>query len=101
MFILNKADGISDASLVGFISKERNYLDGAINKDEFVKLDFLIDIDANDELLITFEEIGGIQPNCEDLEGMPVFKSTSGSDLNINHLEKYIDCKYSETVRRS
>ena len=28
---------------------------------------------------------------------MSVFKSTSGPDLNIIHLEKYIDWKYSET----
>ena len=29
------------------------------------------------------------------------FQSTSGSDLNISHLEKYINWKYSETVRPS
>ena len=88
------ADGLSDVSLVEFIPLERNYLDGVINKDEFVNLDFLNDIDANDELLITFEEIGTIQPNYEDLEGMPVFKSTSGLDLDINHLEKCNDWKF-------
>ena len=93
------ADGISDVSLVKFIPKERNYLDGVINKDEFVNLDFLNDIDANDELLTTFEETGTIQPNCEDLESMSVFKSTSESDPNISHLEKYIDWKFSQTVR--
>ena len=49
--------------------------------------------------MITFEETGTTQPNCEDLDGMSVFKSTSGSDLNISHLEKYIDWKYSKTVR--
>ena len=93
------ADGVSDVSLVKFIPKERNYLDGVINKDEFVNLDFLNDIDANDELLTTFEETGTIQPNCEDLESMSVFKSTSESDPNIIHLEKYIDWKFSQTVR--
>ena len=51
--------------------------------------------------MITFEKTGTIQPNCEDLEGMSVFKSTSGSDLNISHREKYIDWKYSETVKPS
>ena len=95
------ADGISDVSLVEFIPKKRNYLDGVINKDAFENFDFLNDIDANDELLITFEETGTIQPNCEDLKGMPVFKSKSGSDLNISDLEKYINFKYSETVRPS
>ena len=54
------ADSICDVSLVEFISKERNYLDGDINKDEFVNLEFLNDIDANDELLIIFEETGTI-----------------------------------------
>ena len=49
--------------------------------------------------MITFEETGTTQPNCEDLDGTSVFKSTSGSDLNISHLEKYIDWKYSKTVR--
>ena len=78
------ADGLSDVSLVEFIRKERNYLDGVINKDEFVNLDFLNDIDAYNELLITFEETGTIQPNCKDLEGMSFFKSTSGLDLDIN-----------------
>ena len=48
------AHSINDVSL-SFISKERNYLDGIINKDGFVNLDFLNYIDANDELLITFE----------------------------------------------
>ena len=71
------ADSICDVSLVEFISKERNYLDGDINKDEFVNLEFLNDIDANDELLIIFEETGTIQPNSEDLEGISIFKSTS------------------------
>ena len=94
-------DGISGVSLVEFIPKKRNYLDRVSNKDEFVNLDFLNDIDANDELLITFEESRTIQPNCEDTEDMSVFKNTSGSDLNINHLEKYIDYKYSETVKHS
>ena len=89
------ADGVNDVSLVEFVLKERNYLDVFIKKDEFVNLDFWNDIDANDELLITFEEIGPIYSNCEDLEGMSVFKRTSGSD----HLEKYINWKYSETVR--
>ena len=70
-------DSICDVSLVEFISKERNYLDGDINKDEFVNLEFLNDIDANDELLIIFEETGTIQPNSEDLEGISIFKSTS------------------------
>ena len=93
------ADGISDVSLVQFIPKERNYLGEVINNDEFVNLDFLNEIDANDELLITFEKTGTIQPNCEDLERMSVFKSTSESDPNISHLEKYIDWKFSETVR--
>lgn len=69
------ADSICDVSLVEFISKERNYLDGDINKDEFVNLEFLND--ANDELLIIFEETGTIQPNSEDLEGISIFKSTS------------------------
>ena len=68
-------DSICDVSLVEFISKERNYLDGDINKDEFVNLEFLND--ANDELLIIFEETGTIQPNSEDLEGISIFKSTS------------------------
>ena len=49
------ADGLSDVSLVEFIPLEINYLDGIINKDEFVNLDFLNDINANDKLLITFE----------------------------------------------
>ena len=70
-------DSICDVSVVEFILKERNYLDGDINKDEFVNLAFLNDIDANDELLITFEETGTIQPNSKDLEGISVFKSTS------------------------
>ena len=35
------ADGISDVSLFEFIPKERNYLGGIINKDEFLNLDFL------------------------------------------------------------
>ena len=48
-------DGIHDVSLAEFIQKKRNYLDGVINKDEFVNLYFLNDTDANDELLITFE----------------------------------------------
>lgn len=52
------ADSICDVSLVEFISKERNYLDGDINKDEFVNLEYLND--ANDELLIIFEETGAI-----------------------------------------
>ena len=64
------ADGLSDVSLVEFIPEERNYLDRVINKDEFVSLDFLNNIDANDELLITFEETRTIQANCEDLEGL-------------------------------
>ena len=68
-------DSICDVSLVEFISKERHYLDGDINKDEFVNLEFLND--ANDELLIIFEETGTIQPNSEDLEGISIFKSTS------------------------
>ena len=68
-------DSICDVSLVEFISKERNYLDGDINKDEFVNLEYLND--ANDELLIIFEETETIQPNSEDLEGISVFKSTS------------------------
>ena len=97
----NMADGISDVSLVEFIPKERNYLDGVINKDEFVNLDLLNEIDANDELLIIFEETGTIQLNCEDLEDVSVFKSTFESDPNISHLEKYIDWKFSETVRPS
>ena len=67
------ADGLSDVQLAEFIPLERNYLDGVINKYEFVNSDFLNDIDANDELLTTFEEIGTIQPNYEDLEGMSVF----------------------------
>ena len=95
------ADGISDVSLVELIPEKRNYLDGVINKDAFENFDFLNDIDANDELLITFEETGTIQPNCEDLKGMLAFKSASGSDLNISHLEKYINFKYSENVRPS
>ena len=69
------ADSICDVSLVEFISKERNYLDGDINKDEFVNLEYLND--ANDELLIIFEETETIQPNSEDLEGISIFKSTS------------------------
>ena len=32
---------------------------------------------------------------------MSVFKNTSGSDLNISQLAKYIDCQYSETIRPS
>ena len=95
------ADGVSGVLLVDFIPKKRNYLDGVSNKDEFVNLDFLNDIDTNDELLITYEETRTIQSNCEDIEGMSVFKSTSGSDLNISYLEKYIDYKYSETVKHS
>ena len=81
--------------------RKKKYLGRVINKDEFANLDFLNDIDANDKLLITFEEAVVIQPNCEDIESMTVFKSTSGSDLNVSRLEKYIDCKYSETVRPS
>ena len=94
------ADGLSDVSLVEFIPKERNYLDGVINKDGFVNLDFLNDTDGNDKLLITFEETEAIQHNCEELEGMSVFKSTSGLDLNINHLEKYNDWKYQAKTQR-
>ena len=94
-------DGLSDVLLVELILLERNYLDWVINKDEFVNLDFLNDIDANDELLITFEKIGTIQPNYEDLECMSVFKSTSGLDLDISHLKKCNDWKFSETVRHS
>ena len=45
-------DGISKVSLVQFIPKKR-HLDRVINKDELVNLDFLNDIDANDEPLIT------------------------------------------------
>ena len=52
----------SDVSLVEFIPKEINYLNGVINKAEFVNLDFLIDIDANEKLLITFEQTGTIHP---------------------------------------
>ena len=51
--------------------------------------------------MTTFEETGTIQPNCEDLEDMSVFKSTSESDLNISHFEKYINWKYSKTVKPS
>ena len=68
------ADGISDILLGEFILKERNYLDGVINEDELVNLDFLNVINANDELLITFEITGTIQPIHEDLEGMSDFK---------------------------
>ena len=93
------ADGSSDVSLLKFVPKERNYLDGVINKYEFVNLNFLNNIDGNDELLVIFEEIGVIQPNFEDLEVMPVFRSTYGSYLNTSHLEKYIAWKYSETVK--
>ena len=57
------ADGLSDVSLVEFIPLERNYLNVVINKDEFLSLDLLNDIDANDELLITFEKTETIQPN--------------------------------------
>ena len=42
----NKVDGISDVSLVEFILKEINYLDGVISKDEFANLEFLIEIDT-------------------------------------------------------
>ena len=68
------ADGISDILLGEFILKERNYLDGVINEDELVNLDFLNVINANDELLITFEDTGTIQPIHEDLECMSDFK---------------------------
>ena len=68
------ADGISDILLGEFILKERNYLDGVINEDELVNLDFLNVINANDELLITSEDTGTIQPIHEDLEGMSDFK---------------------------
>ena len=68
-------DGLSDVLLVELILLERNYLDWVINKDEFVNLDFLNDTDANDELLITFEKIGTIQPNYEDLECMSFLKA--------------------------
>ena len=85
------ADGLSDVSLVKFIPLEINYLDGVINKDEFLNLDFLNEINSNNELLMTFEEIGTIQPNYEDLEGMSIFKSTSRLDLDISHLEKCND----------
>ena len=51
-----------DVSLVEFIPKEINYLNGVINEAEFVNLDFLIDIDANEKLLITFEQTGTIHP---------------------------------------
>ena len=54
--------GGSDVSLVEFIPKEINYLNGVINEAEFVNLDFLIDIDANEKLLITFEQTGTIHP---------------------------------------
>ena len=49
-------------SLAEFITKEGNYLDGIINKYEFVNLDFLNDIDANNELLITFHHTKIIKP---------------------------------------
>ena len=49
------------------------------------------DIDGNDKLLITFEEIGTTYSNFEDLEGVPVFKSTSESGLSASHFEKYIE----------
>ena len=52
----------SDVSLVEFIPNKINYLNGVINKAEFVNLDYLIDIDANEKLLITFEETGTIHP---------------------------------------
>ena len=67
------ADGISDILLGEFILKERNYLDGVINEDELVNLDFLNVINANDELLITFEDTGTVQSIHEDL-GMSDFK---------------------------
>ena len=43
------ADGISDVTLVEFIPKKRNCLDGVIIEDKFANLDFLNDIDANGE----------------------------------------------------
>ena len=52
----------SDVSLVEFIPNKINYLNGVINKAEFVNLGYLIDIDANEKLLITFEETGTIHP---------------------------------------
>ena len=85
------ADGLSDVSLVKFIPLEINYLDGVINKDEFLNLDFLNEINSNNELLMTFEEIGTIQPNYEGLEGMSIFKSTSRLDLDIGLYEKCND----------
>ena len=85
------ADGLSDVSLVKFIPLEINYLDEVINKDEFLNLDFLNEINSNNELLMTFEEIGTIQPNYEDFEGMSIFKSTSGLDLDISLYEKCND----------
>ena len=36
------ADGISDVSLVEFIPKERNYLDGVINKDFYLFIDIVL-----------------------------------------------------------
>ena len=93
------ADGSSDVSLLKFVPKERNYLDGVINEYEFVNLNFLNNINGNDELLVIFEEIGAIQPNYEDFEFMSVFRTTYGSYLNISHLEKHITWKYSETVK--
>lgn len=62
-----------------------------INNDKFANLDMFNDIDGNDKLLITFEEIGTIYSNFEDLEGVPVFKSTSESGLSASHFEKYIE----------
>ena len=41
------------------------------------------------------------QPNCGDLEGMTVFRSASGSDLDIRNLEKYFDWNYRETAKSS
>ena len=52
----------SDVSLVEFIPNKINYLNGVINKAEFVNLGYLIDIDANEKLLITFQETGTIHP---------------------------------------
>ena len=52
----------SDVSLVEFIPNKINYLNGVIKKAEFVNLGYLIDIDANEKLLITFEETGTIHP---------------------------------------
>ena len=71
---VNMAGGINEVSLVEFIPKERNYLEGITNKNlkKYRKFRFLDDIDAVNKLLITWK-----------------FDHTKIKSLNFFHHEKY------------